>query len=1021
MKLASGDLFEVEIEMLDLVDDLKRKIFEMKGIDPDRQILIHGGKALRDDLPLSYFTSIRANSTLGLIERPRRRSAEARATTSVEQWKETAAKYNFDDDLHIVDPQAYYSRLDSLERYVVLQSEYFRCKGSYNALNNGVFIKRRTRETPPSPLGFDVDATLDLNWGTQSVSSANLFRESESFPETDEMEIKQVLDSLRNSLMVLKSVIQRFDHLVNCGFATTYFSFLSARPKHNLAEIVPISRDNLAGLASGIDYVISEISSKATATSSSVQSCLERSISTSLNRLLEPFDDTVFPPDSFTKQTGLPILEICRMTVLFLDLALVCYVGSHGSRFDEEYLHVRTPTRGITVNSTHSKSFSFQCTIRCLACLNGFLDHKRVWVFEFIHGCGETATTALKRLGHLDSLSILTRMEHFADIWGPIWAIPTVDEKGDNRIRQYNVSKGVIRGMNSTSGMGSTYKNAVRCHWESWPSYYRKRFSRLFSPSDGPPLLKDDLLLIGEESRRFLRVNTDCNYTLNDFEATYGDMMRVLGPRPSSWITDNRSLGVSLSRIVGISVTGTQKKIPATTLKQHLLDKWMHNPTRANPWIFQQYLGVEISHCTGNARRVPLKDFLLRKSMKPLLERQFPGWESTPWGSSLIMALLNPNMEAIFKFWGDHNEERSQVAELLCSILELLNDTGMTDLGFTTAFLSSTEERSISLDPNKNHWTRLLADSPQMAVYSLVTDTCLECQTPDHTTTSCSTTQTSPAYTVLETQIAIQAEETRGSTTISISPPRTHSNRIPTVAELHRIKLSPTNLILERVNKENFSMILLCPNKLSVSLWYRRLDTGVETRDRGNSRSRFMVFVRAKTSSNGGMTLPRQNSRVPPNVQPEEDLEQAGQNAGIDVGHFRFPNTRDTHDYIAPNGIFHQLPPRILADPLSYGLHDYSNDEDDAEDEVAELARVPERHQISSNERSTNAEAAEISRFHHGSQREWDTGIQSGIQMDGFRGNMDDGPLADVFSNEEQYSQAIVTVRRLRRVSRFEQ
>jgi hypothetical protein len=114
--------------------------------------------------------------------------------------------------------------------------------------------------------------------------------------------------------------------------------------------------------------------------------------------------------------------------------------------------------------------------------------------------------------------------------------------------------------------------------------------------------------------------------------------MFPLGTVASSWAFDERQVGFSASQYVGITVLGTQKKLPCTTQKQAIWNKWTNQPTRANPRMLNSYLGVEISHCTGNARRVKLRDIFTMKPIQALIDRQFPDLLSLEFGMSLQAA-----------------------------------------------------------------------------------------------------------------------------------------------------------------------------------------------------------------------------------------------------------------------------------------------------------------------------------------------------------------------------------------------
>jgi hypothetical protein len=280
---------------------------------------------------------------------------------------------------------------------------------------------------------------------------------------------------------------------------------------------------------------------------------------------------------------------------------------------------------------------------------------------------------------------------------------------------------------------------------------FRLRFSNLVTRTEELTMSVDDKLLIGTE----LRQNPSCNYTLQEYEMSYGQLMRTLGPKPSTWKLDGATMAVQVAapKVVAFQIQGNVKKVPETTIKQFIMDRWRFEPERANPGILNSYFGLEISHCTGNAKRVPLKDILLMPCVQGLLERQIPGWPSTPWGMAFIKAMQTESNEAIFKFWIEHPRERPLVGQLVRSVLDVLDNTGKDDSGFHAGFLYGNSEFGVDIDEHNNEWINLLKDSYLVATYAIVNEKCLECRQPDHTAAICND---EARHTVLQTQVALK-------------------------------------------------------------------------------------------------------------------------------------------------------------------------------------------------------------------------------------------------------------------------
>ncbi|KAL8703796.1 MAG: hypothetical protein Q9201_003036 [Fulgogasparrea decipioides] len=446
-----------------------------------------------------------------------------------------------------------------------------------------------------------------------------------------------------------------------------------------------------------------------------------------------------------TESLGLnAMLTLVRKTVLLLDSALVSYVRSHSwdSGSGMEYYDFDMMSVGL---SHGDDPLGYRYSKTRLACLNAFLDGRRVRVFQVFNKHSISGPKPQK----LDTISksVLARMGDLADIWGPVYTVPS----DSGLIKYYGVSKGVICRVDVKNEC--SIPGAVECHYFTRSSFFMRKASKLLFGAKDLLLAADDLLLIGVG----LRENHYCKYGISEFSQDWASEIGVLGTHESVWKTDTRSLALGISRYLGVTVSGSQKLIPETTRKQHILDKWTTVPTRANPGIMNQYLGVEISHCTGNARRISLRDLMTRAPIQAILERQIPGWIQTPWGSNLSTALLCEAGDAIFRVWKEFVSNRPQIAELFCCVLELLDHTGWDEHGkFHAALLYNAEELAVSIPTRINDWLAALRDTHLTSAYVMINRVCLDCEVPDHRTSACHIPQ---ALTVLQTHFGTLSTE----------------------------------------------------------------------------------------------------------------------------------------------------------------------------------------------------------------------------------------------------------------------
>ncbi|CAH0054222.1 unnamed protein product [Clonostachys solani] len=808
LRTLTGKRLELDVAENETVARVKEIFFERERVLPDQFHLVFAGKHLDDRFTLDRYR-IQSEATIHVVLRLRGQvntrsfptseipyPSSTEAERIISDWNDLAHRDGFDADTHIVDPQAHYIALESLQRKVKTSSALYRKNGISWKTPEPEDVMLRLLKIKEEPVWIH-NLLLDAGGGVDVVDS-------------------EAVLCLLDSYVIIKSVVDSFDSLVAQKFCHEFFSILIQRDTKNIAEIVKIPRTALGSIASTMWTALANARYEARESTAEV-----------VKRATGEFMSLIGhePPSSDP-------IETSRTMAYLLDVGLVSYAGSHTSRNDFQDFEAET----ANFSCNKDGCFRFQCHMQTLACLNGFLDAREVWVFE-VQSRSTSPQRQLQQGGSKEPLSILTTIDALSDIWGPVYAeaIPQ-DSSAEkpHRVRKYNVSKGCIRPLSRQPVSSDGY---VKCHWYSWAEEQRRRFSSLFSGrSKDPTISVDDKLLIGTE----MTVKPDCTFNMTEYEMNYGNAIYAAGPKPSTWSFDGVAVSLELAapKFVMLQIKGKAKRVPETTIKEHAWQKWSSSPESANPGILNNYFGVEISNCTGNARRVSLKQILLMNPIQGLLERQIPGWQATSWGKDFKKALQTESEAAVFSFWRQHVAHRALVGRLISSVLDVLDGTGCNKSGFQAAFLHQDNENIINIDPRNNDWADLLKDSYLTATYAIVNEVCLEYKLPDHSASICNDER---RYSVLQTKIGMEAET--GLT--------------------GRFKIDPHGLSLKRIGPEAAGLPFLLTRESTVTTMIHLATRTHRAKELLNQQSHdrkkhHQVILRASRESFGGMPYPRQ-------------------------------------------------------------------------------------------------------------------------------------------------------------------
>ena len=241
-----------------------------------------------------------------------------------------------------------------------------------------------------------------------------------------------------------------------CGFCSGSFSILLKYHGKDIVEIRRIPVGLADSLKEGAELVIGQ--TLESLDDESLLFSLAQFVLVPCNSILEYLGFEQLPD---VKGSTDRMLMLFRLTASLIDAALISYVGSHGSRFDTNHIHEDRSGSGPGCGEIglydRRDSLAFKCSLNSLTCLADLIGREqKVWVFTFSYSGHIPNKPDLTEASR--PLSVLTKIEDLADIWGPVWTIPT--ESG--RIRHYALSKGVIFRIDKECEIAG----AIQCHYE---------------------------------------------------------------------------------------------------------------------------------------------------------------------------------------------------------------------------------------------------------------------------------------------------------------------------------------------------------------------------------------------------------------------------------------------------------------------------------------------------------------------------------------------------------------------------
>ncbi|CAM1510382.1 Fc.00g007170.m01.CDS01 [Cosmosporella sp. VM-42] len=389
------------------------------------------------------------------------------------------------------------------------------------------------------------------------------------------------------------------------------------------------------------------------------------------------------------KSPVLPELHLLSLVVQFLGLSLVSYCRSHIGEFQPPFLKEplsMVKLRGCTVNNP------LLVTARPyrLACMAPMLqDDVFAFSVQFEGGAAEHPLTS--------GLYVSGNCESIVDTWGPASVMMEAGSPPGEKLHGLCIGGGVIAP--SKDGL---------FHWTS----------DIGLSSDPRSFTYWELITVGAPSvnKACLR-NEEKSYRISELCLT------TCGTESTQWIADERQILLQSGQYLQMSVGNVYHKVPKKTLKAFLLDTWA---TLRDVRIFNYFFGVQVSLCTGVARRVPLRALIEDPLLHFVDTLRIEGWTA-----------LKPSARKAFAGEVDYDDwigslddkQHKCIREVCGKLLELLKNTGFDRNGTMRVLWPSKTNPYLcakAIPEKAQVWCRMLRDSEWCATFVVATRQCLE-------------------------------------------------------------------------------------------------------------------------------------------------------------------------------------------------------------------------------------------------------------------------------------------------------
>jgi hypothetical protein len=309
-----------------------------------------------------------------------------------------------------------------------------------------------------------------------------------------------------------------------------------------------------------------------------------------------------------------------------------------------------------------------------------------------------------KRINLLKS-DILASPEDIVDTWGPGRFIVDRSSTKVDRLYAIEIGGGIIRPI---------AEDAALFHWEKGFLNYEALTTQFGYRNK---------IRIGAT-----KLNRSCPLDECQSWSVCTSLMENLGTRQDYWGLSEMQTGFQAGQYAVLQFNGTWVKQDGITLKDFQLNA---TPSTIYLPFLESLWGLQVSLCTGIARRVSVRE-MLADVMVAYVEKRLPVpalWNDLLYRHNILDHFRGPHLETWFRTLSP--ELQTLVAHVVRYVLGILGDTGYDGRRdeLVIAWPFSKDPFRCFRVPCKidqHLWARALADSDVCATFAYITPDCLE-------------------------------------------------------------------------------------------------------------------------------------------------------------------------------------------------------------------------------------------------------------------------------------------------------